>query len=235
MLVSHRHRFIFVHPYKTAGMSVRRALDPYAEGRARRWVAKYARRLGLPAPATPPFHLSAREIRARLGAEVFDAYFTFAFVRNPWDWQVSLYHYMRARRDHRQYEMVRAFSGFDAYIRWRVAEEVRLQKAFLSDEAGRMIVDFVGRVETIDDDFARVCETIGLPPLRLPHRNRSRHRNYRGYYTNETRELVARAFTQDIEMFGYGFDGPVTAGPVPIHRSIPEGTPGERAPSARGT
>jgi len=231
VLVSHRHRFIFVHLYKTAGMSVRQALDPYAEGRARRWVASYARRLGLPAPSTPPYHLSAREIRDRLGAEVFDGYFTFAFVRNPWDWQVSLFHYLRTRRDHRQHEMARAFPDFDAYIRWRVAEEVRLQNTFLADEAGRTIVDFVGRMETIDDDFARVCRAVGLPPLRLPHRNRSRHRDYRGYYTDETRDLVARAFAEDIDLFGYGFDGPVGAGPVPVRRSAPDGAPAPLAPS----
>ncbi len=207
MLVSHRHRFIFIHTYKTAGMSVRRVLDPYAEGRARRWVAKYARRLRLPAPATPRFHMPAREVRALLSPEVFDSYFTFAFVRNPWDWQVSLYHYMLKATDHYQHELAKSFAGFDAYIRWRVDKEVRLQKAFVTDEDGRMIVDFVGRMECVDEDFAHVCRTVGLPPIRLPHKNRSRHRDYRGYYSDETREMVARAFAEDIDAFGYTFDG----------------------------
>lgn len=209
MLVSHRHRFIFIHTYKTAGISMRRALDPYAEGRARRWVAKYARRFRLPAPATPRLHMPAREVRALVSPAVFDRYFTFAFVRNPWDWQVSLYHYMLKATDHFQHELAKSFAGFEAYIRWRVAEEVRLQKAFVTDREGRMIVDFVGRMEHADEDFAHVCRTVGLPPIRLPHRNRSRHRDYRTYYTDETREMVARAFADDIEAFGYTFDGTV--------------------------
>ena len=31
MLISHSHRFIFFHVAKTAGLSVRNALQPYAE------------------------------------------------------------------------------------------------------------------------------------------------------------------------------------------------------------
>jgi len=33
------------------------------------------------------------------------------------------------------------------------------------------------------------------------------HRDYRSYYTPETREFVAKQFRRDIEMFGYDFDG----------------------------
>ena len=158
MLVSHRHRFIFIHTYKTAGMSMRRALDSYAEGRARRWVAKYARRLRLPAPATPRLHMPAREVRALLSPEVFDNYFTFAFVRNPWDWQVSLYHYMLKATDHYQHELAKSFAGFDAYIRWRVDKEVRLQKAFVTDEDCQVETRLVDLTEDLDLIMIKDCD-----------------------------------------------------------------------------
>jgi hypothetical protein len=214
VLVSHRHHFIFIHVYKKAGMSVRRALDPYAEGRWRRQAARFTYRAGLKFPRTDPMHLTAARVRERLSPDVYDRYYKFAFVRNPWAWQVSLYHYMLKRTDHFQNEFVRGLGGFDPYIRWRVAEEVRLQREFLSDDDGRLLVDYVGRMETLNDDFAEICRTIGLPHRGLPHKNRSSHRDYRAYYTDETRDLVAEAFAADIDAFGYTFDGLATEAPA---------------------
>jgi hypothetical protein len=209
MLVSHRHRFVFIHVYKVAGTSMRAALEPFCEDRWRRRAARVLGRTRLYRPNLPPVHLTALQVRDRLGRKVFDDYFTFAFVRNPWDWQVSLYHYMLKMPDHRQHDLAKGFSGFDDYIRWRVEKEVRLQKAFVTDDEGRVIVDYIGRMEHLGDDFRHVCRAAGLPPIRLPHENRSRHRDYRTYYTDETREMVARAFAEDIDLFGYNFDGPL--------------------------
>ena len=41
----------------------------------------------------------------------------------------------------------------------------------------------------------------------LPHLNQSVHRDYRSYYNERTRALVAENFQPDIERFGYSFDG----------------------------
>jgi hypothetical protein len=218
MLISHRHRFIFIHLWKTAGTSVRRALDPYVEGRWRRRVAGVTRRLGLPFPRTDPIHLAAPEVRERVGPEVYDRYFAFGFVRNPWDWQVSLYHWTLAHPEHFQHDFVRQLGGFDPYIRWRVEKEVRLEQTFFADAEGRLLVDYVGRIETLQDDFAEICRSIGLPAVTLPHANASRPRDYRTFYTDETRELVAQTFADDIALFRYDFDGPAAPGPLRFQR-----------------
>jgi len=220
MLLSHRHRFIFIHVYKVAGTSMRAALEPYCEGGWKRSMARNLGRFGVHWPPLPRPHLTAAQVRDMLPPEVFSSYFKFAFVRNPWDWQVSLYHYMRQRDDHKQSELVRGMDDFDEYIRWRVAEDRHLQLEFVNDPAdGRRIVDYVGRIETVDDDFAEICRRAGLPPIQLPHTNRSRHRDYRSYYSDESRELVARAFKDDIEAFGYTFDGLAEREPVNAGRS----------------
>lgn len=215
MLVSHRHRFIFIHTYKTAGTSVRRALEPFVEDRWRFRTARFTHRLGLPFPRTAPFHLNARQVREWVSPEVFERYFKFAFARNPWDWQVSLYHWTLNHPDHFQHDLVRGMGGFEPYIRWRVDGNVVTQKTLLSDDDGTLLVDYVGRMETLHDDFAEICRIIGLSDLPLPHKNRSSERDYRTYYTEETGALVARAFAEDVELFGYTFDGPVERDPRP--------------------
>jgi hypothetical protein len=74
------------------------------------------------------------------------------------------------------------------------------------DDQGRNIVDYVGRFENLDVDFAEICSRLGLQPPALGHENRSEGRvDYRTYYCEETRDIVARYFSRDIENFGYNF------------------------------
>jgi len=148
--------------------------------------------------------VTARELRDLIDPALFEDSFKFAFVRNPWDWQVSLYHYMQQSPRHPQHHLV-AGKTFDEYLQWRIASDRQLQKAFVTDESGKLMVDFVGRFETLTDDCARIFERIGIS-TRLPHRNRSRHGDYRRYYSSETRALVAEHFRDDIEMFDYSFE-----------------------------
>jgi hypothetical protein len=82
----------------------------------------------------------------------------------------------------------------------------KLQADMLTGADGTLLVDEIGRYETLRADFARICRHVGIEPL-LPHLNRSHHRDYRTYYTERTRALVAEHFRKDIELFGYTFDG----------------------------
>jgi hypothetical protein len=46
----------------------------------------------------------------------------------------------------------------------------------------------------------------------LPHRNQSRHRDYRAYYNERTKKMVETFFQADIELFGYTFEGSAVEG-----------------------
>jgi hypothetical protein len=207
MVLSRQRGFLFIHIYKNAGTSITAALLPFAAGRSQLLAAAAMRRLGLPVrfgPQPCPQHSTAVEIIEAIGRPAFDALFSFAIVRNPWDWQVSLYHYMRAEKKHHQHELALSFPGFDEYIRWRCREEVRFQKDYLYTPQGELLVDFVGRFENLEADFAAICARIGVPAS-LPRLNVSNTRPYREFYSGETRELVRRIFAPDIELFGYDF------------------------------
>ena len=207
MLLSRERRFLFVHVYKNAGTSITKALMPFAASKGRVLATKGLARLGVRAPFGPqPFaeHISAPELIEAMGREAFDAFFSFAIVRNPWDWQVSLFHYMRKERAHHQHVLAKSFAGFDDYIRWRCREEVRFQRDFIYSRDGELLVDFVGRFENLDSDFASICARIGISAS-LPKLNVSNTKPYRSFYGDETRELVRRAFAPDVALFGYDF------------------------------
>lgn len=207
MLLSYSHRFIFIHNYRVAGTSIRKSLDKYVR---RPLLRRIFEKIGLGNKLshhkwkTFPAHIKANELRRILPADLCDTFYKFAFVRNPWDWQVSLYHYMLKNKSHWQHRLISAMKSFNEYIVWRVNEDKVLQKDFVTDSEGTMIVDFVGRYENLSNDFLQVCKVLNIAAS-LPHINKSSHMNYRSYYSAETRNLVEENFSEDIELFGYTF------------------------------
>ena len=202
MLVSLERRFIFIHIPKAAGTSIIHALRPYARASLPR---RLLHRVGFGGSSLPqlPDHAKALDVRAAM-PEVFANSFKFAVVRNPWAWQVSYYHYIRQNRKHWQHAEVAPLS-FAQYVEWRVVHDRLLQSDFVVDDDRKLMVDSIARVESLDRDAVAIFDRIGVE-TRLPHRNRSRHDDYRAYYDDRTRALVAEHWAEDVERFGYSFE-----------------------------
>jgi len=208
MIVSNSKSFLFLHVYKVAGSSIRRALLPYARKRlvAGQAVNYVLGQLGLPRLKNPlyNYHPRIRDVRDVMDRADFDRLYKFTFVRNPWDWQVSLYHYALQSPRHPQYELMHSLGGFDEYLDWRVNKDLKLQSDFVMDEEGRLLVDYCGRFERLNEDFREICATIGIP-YKLPFVNQSKRHAYTEYYSDKGRDIVQQAFATDIENFGYRF------------------------------
>lgn len=207
-MISHSKNFVFIHIFKVAGTSVRSVLNPYCDGlnKPKRLANRISyKSLGKPLfPAyNPPLdgHAKATEYRDFLGQEVYAKYFKFGFARNPYDWQVSMYEYVRQTPHHNQHELIRDMS-FDEYINWRCIEEPRLQVDFLHDENENLIVDFIGKFETLEEDFASIMQKLGLTGS-LPWMNRTERKPYSDYYNDVTKALVDQVFDRDFKVLGY--------------------------------
>lgn len=151
-------------------------------------------------------HTTADQARRLLPRQVYNDLFKFAFVRNPWDLLVSYYHYLLRSTGHHRHRRVKRLGGFEDYVRYEARRGKFSQKQFLTDRRGNLLVDFVGRFESLATDFCYVCRVLGISAA-LPHVNRTPHQDYRSYYDKRTIELVAWHFREDIELFGYEFDG----------------------------
>jgi chondroitin 4-sulfotransferase 11 len=87
----------------------------------------------------------------------------------------------------------------------------RSQHTFMTNAAGELAIDFVGRYETLLSDLKHVQQRTGLPDIRLPWLQAARRRvRYRDYYTTSTRHMVAERFQKDIALFAYEFDDGAT-------------------------
>ncbi|NBB64628.1 sulfotransferase family 2 domain-containing protein [Pseudomonas sp. ODNR1LW] len=210
MIVSHRHRFIFAAVPKTGTHAVRRALrEQMGEGDLEQvglfvdkrfpWEDLAAIRHG---------HLSLRQIRPYVGEEAFADYFKFAFVRNPFDRFVSYCAFMLRDGDvfqRRPRDVMRHFL-FQQPPEQHVLFQP--QASLLTDEDGQtLLTDQFGRVEEMQASYDSLCARIGIAPRPLDRVNASTHGDYRVYYDQQLIDGVAARYAQDIELFGYGFDG----------------------------
>ncbi len=217
MLLSNRYNFLFVHIAKTGGTSVRAALEPL------RWrdplylpqfiCSRLSHLTGHRIGSKFPRHARIVAAQEMLPQELFERLFKFAFVRNPWDLQVSSYHHIRRERPH----LMEGIPDFPTFIRWKLDPErpyqyhidtsIQLQSDYLIDLHGNLLVDFIGKYENLQRDFEEVCRRIGIPPRKLPHKRKATDRSdYRRYYDDTTVEMVGDHFRADIEMFGYTFE-----------------------------
>jgi hypothetical protein len=212
MMFSQQPPFLFVHIDKAAGSSIALALRPMKTRRApSRWRRRLVwlgalNRLGSYRSLQFPAHAYASAAKRCLPPEVFASLFKFAFVRNPWDRLVSRYAYLLHNEKHPRHKFVQKMKGFDDYVAWEIRRAKFFQYTYVTDSDGKLLVDFIGHYERLSEDFATVCERLGVK-VELPRANASSHRDYRSYYSPATRELVGKYFQRDIELFGYDFDG----------------------------
>ena len=137
-------------------------------------------------------------------------YFSWSFVRNPWDRLVSTY--VNKILDKHQGGLNswrNSISSFEEYI-LKVKKQNVMGKN--CDRHIRSLctffppdINFVGRVENLQQDFDIICDKIGIPQQILPHINKTKHKHYTEYYDDETRQIVAEKYARDIEYFGYKF------------------------------
>ncbi len=206
MLISDSHQFIFVHIRKAAGSSIRDTLEPLSLVkptdnwskiksrflRTEKNYKKYAFRQ----------HDSINVAKTLMPPELFESYFKFAFVRNPWDRLVSEYEFIRRRPDHGRHSKVMKM-GFEKYIVYQSKRFDAHQINMLADKNGNLLMDFIGKFENLHDDWNRVTDKLGIENKELTHRKKAGIKDYNSYYTDESRALVSELWKRDIEAFGY--------------------------------
>ena len=146
---------------------------------------------------------------AKLDSIDFGSAWKFTIVRNPWDRTVSAFfylkkHFSRLSMDIRSMSfehfvinvLQKHGSALDAHF------EFQFPKAF---HDGNCFVDFIGRMEKIESDWETIARSISAPPD-LPHRNKSKHKDYRSYYSPKTVEVIMDLYSEDIDKFGYSFE-----------------------------
>ncbi len=133
----------------------------------------------------------------------------FAVVRNPWSRLISRWMFYQ-----KIIEMSISFEHFlgqykpCAELGWhRVVGGWCNQREYVVDDNDEPQC-YIMRFEHIDEDINQYFNTEGL----LKKHNRSNFENidYKTFYTEDTKQLVADWYQDDIEFFGFTFEGAAT-------------------------
>ena len=207
MIISESHKFIFAAIPKTGTHSVRRALRPHmSEGDIEQVRLFEEKQFPIPELANLRHgHISLVQLRPFLEPAKFDSFFKFAFVRNPFDRFVSYCAFMTRKGGEFEKDPKRVLWHILTAPGPRTHILFQPQCSFICDADGRLLTDYVGRVEQMQSSFDEVCDRIGIPRAKLEKSNESSRGDYRQYYDDRLKEGVAKLYAQDLELFGYEF------------------------------
>lgn len=173
-MISHQHKCIFIHVPKTGGTSVEKAfLEDLNLSAKDQTSLVLGPNIGKVGPRRLS-HFTIPELieSGHIDAKGVSSYFKFGFVRNPWDRLVSTYRYLQIGGEFKRFACDVLPNSL-----WKSKHYgyfVRPQFEYLHDRNGKILVDFTGRFECLDEDFGLVRQTLGISAPLL-HVNKPRN------------------------------------------------------------
>jgi hypothetical protein len=231
MIISHKHRFIFLKTRKTAGTSIEIALSRFCgeediitpigrEDKLRENLSprgaqnfQYAPEGKHTSQAERQIsyynHIPARRVRALIGTEIWDEYFKFCIERNPWDKAISMYYWRTRKREPQPLSLLEFLRSENDKHEMPEGRGSKLSNFRIYSIGRNVAVDHVGLYENLNSELEQIAdllnlpEEIELPRIRGAHREDRRH--YREIMGHEERDIVARICAREIALFGYSF------------------------------
>ena len=207
MIISHQHRFIFLKTIKTAGTSLETFLSqacaetdvvtPFGEAveahKPRNFDGFYN-------------HITADEVRRRVGEKIWRDYYKFCVVRNPWDKAIS--HYSMVKNSPRHQIDGNGDLTFDEYLEAGI--NCVDYPIYTEGTTEQVCVDSVARFESLDTDLQDIFRTLSIPfggvlDIRAKGQFRIDRRHYRDVLTTAQAEQLSQIYSREIVLNGYAF------------------------------
>jgi len=226
MIVSHKHRFIFIKTHKTAGSSLEVALarecgpqdivshmeDNLATGLPRNYGPtsalgavynrhKLVRKLiDRHSPMLGAFyyeHMPATRVRELVGDDVWQSYYKFCFERNPWDKVVSYYLWKKEGQGKHQPE-------FERYVSTKSHRLPVASRLYCDND--RILVDQVFALRQLSGALAalrsKLCLNLPEPLPREKTGLATTREPYMSFYSQARNARAARLVAHDLDLVG---------------------------------
>lgn len=196
-MVSHDLKCVFIHIPKCAGTSVYKSLKLDFLGSGHAPASKHSEFLD-------------------------QRYFSFSFVRNPWDRIASSYRYFRSMQpEDRWYKGNEKLSNFAKELSFNdfVLMVPEFQKMMIREKGSVRSgihfqpfsyfldkpVDYIGKMENINRDYIKICRRLDIKIRPLKKINATNASNYQELYIEQTKDIVYNIYKEDIEKYNYEF------------------------------
>lgn len=203
MILSHKLKCIFFAIPKTATHAIRNGIRPHLEEGDEEQVGLFVqKRYSETAIAQIGHgHITCQQLKASVGDEIWNSYFKFSFVRNPYDRFVSYCAFMQ--RNNPDFKERPQNYMYHALMNKKSLKHIlfRPQSEFVCDPDDKSMVDYIGRYESLQASYDEVCLRLNISKSPLIHINESNHQPYRDYYNDELREMVYKMYKNDFELF----------------------------------
>ncbi len=133
----------------------------------------------------------------------WEQYFSFIFVRNPFDRLLSCWKTTHRHMSFKDYVKSGMFvDGVPKVLHY----QTQCSLLEVSDLSCKTKLNFIGKVENIKEDWKKLCSLIDIPHVTMPHlKSNGKFPHYREFYDVETKELVENMYKRDLELFDYEF------------------------------
>lgn len=194
-MISHKKEFIFIHIPKTSGNSLSLYLKTYLANKVIRRTSRVGPGQGIDIICEKnKCDIKHKTITYYRGMypELYNKYFKFTIVRNPYDRLISLYFWCRSNMPFTK----------ESFIKF-LSRGIRSQVSYLIDK-DKVVMDHICKFENLQEDLGIVFDRLGIEEKMIyPHLNASKHDYYMSYYDRESIDIVNEKYDQDFELLGY--------------------------------
>jgi hypothetical protein len=211
MIISHKHKFIFIKTNKTAGTSLEIALSaicgdddvitPLAkQDEVYRKYKHYKGPQNYQLNESNSFraHSPASDIKANINSKVWNSYFKFCFERNPWDKVISHYFWRKS-----QYN----YASISEYFAAGELQKIKTLELYEIDD--QLAVDKIFKYEELNVALKFLSHKLMLPNvLKMPlYKSKSNFRpagsTYQQLLTADEAKLISQHFAKEIALMNY--------------------------------
>lgn len=214
MIISHQRKYIYLVVPKCASSTLRHSLAPFTD-------------IGYPKTAyeePSEQHMTLPTFQQSKYAPLLNEYFTFTFVRNPYDrlysgflqdrlawrswpiWTIAKMEIFEQVGDDFNQYVLDYVSRADIRTDWRWVSFCPMTE-YAFDAGGNFRLDWFGRAENFNEDLQTLAGHIDATIEKVPDRNVKtpvqQGLKYIDKYAPETLKFVNETYGKDFEVFGY--------------------------------
>ena len=150
-------------------------------------------------------HIGAHKALAEnyISASIFDEYYSFCFIRNPWDHAISQFYELK--KDQARHQNL----DLDTFINGGLLEKFALSCRSIYSHEGEILVKCLYKYELLQETIETIFKDLNLtgnPTLpKAKSTLRTDRRNYKDILNSSQKDVIEKIFFQEVELGKYSF------------------------------